>query len=108
MTSFFDEAVKYRDIARQLHSALGRTPCTCVETAEYQAFQQRRFREREQMTYSERLLDFIQGEQFEGQELEVECARCLAMFRYEQEVGDEAMDLEVIARLQQRENNGNG
>lgn len=98
---FFDEAVKYREIARVLHEALGRTPCACVETPEYKEYLAKQVKDGEGMEPAERLLRWIlDADPFVGEKLAQECNRCVAMYKYEVAIGDEAVDMEVVNRLQ--------
>ena len=103
MTTFYDEAMKYREIARELHEVLGRSvSCTCVETPEYEAFLLEQHKVREQLpSREERLLHYIlEGDAFTGEKLAKECDRCIAMYKYEVAIGDDAIDLEIVNRLQ--------
>lgn len=102
MTDFYDEAMKYREIARELHTVLGQTPCTCVETPEYTAFLLEQRAQREKLTTAEeRLLhSILEGGAFTGEKLAKECARCVAMYKYEVAIGDDAIDLEIVKKLQ--------
>lgn len=97
--TFFDEAIKYREIARELHEVLGRTPCLCVETDEYVEYQRQQAIQRLDMTREERLLHAVFGEEFQGEKLASECDRCRVMYLYELAIGDEATDFELMRRL---------
>ena len=98
--SLYDEALKYRAIARELHLALGSYPCTCVETQGYIDFQVSENERRKSMTQEERLLDCILAPDYGGKKLSHECERCRVMWIYEQAIGDDAVDLELISRLE--------
>lgn len=102
-TDFYNEAMKYREIARELHTVLGQSvQCSCVETQEYQEFLLEQHKLREQLSSpEERLLHFIlEGDAFTGEKLLKECDRCVAMYKYEVAIGDDAIDLEIVNRLQ--------
>ena len=103
MTDFYDEAMKYREIARELHAVLGQSvQCSCVETQEYQEFLLEQHKLREQLSSpEERLLhSILEGGAFTGEKLAKECARCVAMYKYEVAIGDDAIDLEIVKKLQ--------
>lgn len=102
--TFFDEAMKYREIARELHEVLGaNVRCTCEETPEYKEFQIERAKRQAGMSKEERLLEWIFEEDFfNGEKLISECNRCRVMFAYETAVGDEAVDMEYTNRLNKR------
>lgn len=96
--SLYDEVLKYRVVARELHLALGRHPCTCVETEGYKDFQVSEAERRKDMAQEERLLDCIFAPDYDGEKLEFECERCRAMWLYESTIGDEAVDVELAMR----------
>lgn len=89
--NFYDEAMKWRQIAKALHKALGAVDCYCVETQEYVDY---RILLSTIPTPAERLA-YSALHPFEGIEVEEECPRCTAMFDYEQAVGDENIDIEM-------------
>lgn len=98
---FYEEAMRYRQLARELHTALGKTPCACVETPEYKAFLAEGEKARAGMSPEERMLHWIlDGGEFTGEKLAEECNRCVAMYKYEVAIGDDAVDMEIIHRLQ--------
>lgn len=102
--TFFDEAIKYREIARGLHEVLGSSVrCTCEETPEYREFQVERAKRQVGKSKEERLFEWIfEDDFFEGEKIARECDRCRVMYAYEEAIGDEAVDMEYVNRLNQR------
>ena len=101
MSDIFDQAMKYRTVAKKMHALIGTMNCTCVETPEYVEFQKRRSEQASKLSREERLL-FLIFEDFKGQHLSHECERCRVMFEYENLIGDEAVSLEYVERMKQK------
>lgn len=99
--SIFDQAMKYRAVAKEMHAFIGKLNCECVETPEYVEFQEQRSKRASKMSREERLL-FVIFEDFKGEKLLHECERCRVMFAYETLIGDDAVVLECIERRRKK------
>lgn len=106
--SYFDEAVRYRQLARTLRDYIGASiPCTCVNTEEYDRHLERTQRLTENMSRDERLFFAIFNDEFPTDKMiEKECDRCKALWEYESAIGDDAVDLETMGRLRRRDEQG--
>lgn len=101
MSDIFDQAMKYRAIAKEMNNLIATMKCECVETPEYIEFQKQRSAAASKLSRAERMLFFI-FEDFKGQQLLHECERCRVMFAYETLIGDDAVTLEYVERLEQK------
>ena len=102
MSDIFDQAVKFRAIAKEMNNLIAKTRCECVETPEYIEFQKQRSAAASKMSRAERALFYI-FEDFQGEHLLYECDRCRVMFAYETLIGDDAVTLECVERIQRNQ-----
>lgn len=95
MSDYFSEAIKFREVARDLFLALGKSAsCTCVNTPEYDAYLESLSR----LSKNERMVAII-FQPFGGETIASTCERCSAMERYEDLIGPEALDVELAPRI---------
>lgn len=99
-SELFDEASWYRQMANEMHYFIGRNvSCTCVETPEYKEHRKAVDEAKAKLSTPEEktLLEIYSA--FDGKTLEHECERCTIMYKFEQYIGDDAVDVEVAKRM---------
>lgn len=100
LAELFEEAVRYRQIANELHLFIGHNvTCTCVSTPEYLEHLEKSEVAKSKLVTREEKMLFEIFNVFEGQTIAEECGRCKIMYKFEQLIGEDAVDLEMLKRF---------
>lgn len=105
MTDFYDEAVRYRKTAQELHRLINdNAPCTCVMSDEYIRWAQGLEKLANPL---ERVRYLMENKHPDPDEtcLEV-CWRCHSIGVYQDGMGEEAIEYEHIERIAELQKNG--